>query len=177
MSLRNLCIAILLAGLLCACQREEVPGERVGLSITLLNYTDIPTGPVYVDDSWAGGAGPYGPGMGTAGGTSLPRQWSPDVKVTVEWSDDLLYQQDRKAWYRQEVPVERYGRIYAGRLYVAFFPGKQIKVFASGHGPGHPDFPDPDHPQFLPNPSDFCTSQPGCRYWNYRDYLPREGHY
>lgn len=176
MSPRTLCIIALLA-CLCACQPADTLGERVGLSITILNYTDIPLGPVYVDGNWGGGSIPYAAGMSTAGGTSLPRQWSPDVKVTVEWSDDLLYQQDRKGLYRQEVSVERYGRIYAGRLYVAFLPGRQVKVFASGYGPGHPDFPHPDYPQFLPNPSDLCVAQAGCRERSYRDHVPREGHY
>ncbi|SBV53167.1 hypothetical protein XBLMG947_3977 [Xanthomonas bromi] len=151
-------------------QAEE--SETVGLSLYGLNYTDVPIGIFYVNGVWGGNSTPYAAGLSTAGSIGLPAKWHPGIKVKVQWRDDLLYDQDKDALTTAEVEVPRYGKIYSGYLLVAFLPGRKVKVYASGVGPGHKDAPDG-----LENPGEFCLKQPGCDEWYDSGKPPREGHY
>ncbi|RBK57276.1 DUF3304 domain-containing protein [Xanthomonas oryzae] len=146
--------------------------DTVGLSLFGLNYTDVPIGIFYVNGVWGGNCNPYAAGLSTAGSIGLPDKWHPGIKVKVQWRDDLLYDQDKDALTTAEVEVPRYGKIYSGYLLVAFLPGRKVKVYASGVGPGHKDAPDG-----LENPGEFCLKQPGCDEWYDSGKPPREGHY
>ncbi|QBG99165.1 DUF3304 domain-containing protein [Xanthomonas oryzae] len=146
--------------------------DTIGLSLFGLNYTDVPIGIFYVNGVWGGNSNPYAAGLSTAGSIGLPAKWHPGIKVKVQWRDDLLYDQDKDALTTAEVEVPRYGKIYSGYLLVAFLPGRKVKVYASGVGPGHKDAPDG-----LENPGEFCQRQPGCPQWYRSDKPPREGHY
>ena len=56
-------IALLLVSLAaCSQPAAEAPSDSMGLGVGLLNYSDIPTGPVYVDGDWAGGVRSHGGG-------------------------------------------------------------------------------------------------------------------
>ncbi|KAB7767477.1 hypothetical protein CKY51_11310 [Xanthomonas maliensis] len=146
--------------------------ETIGLSLYGLNYTDVPIGIFYVNETWGGAVVPYAAGLKTAGSIGLPAKWHPGIKVKVQWQDDFLYAQDKDALTTAEVEVPKYGTIYSGYLLVAFLPGRKVKVYASGVGPGHKDAPDG-----LQNPGEFCQRQPGCPEWYRSDKPPREGHY
>ncbi|EKU24410.1 DUF3304 domain-containing protein [Xanthomonas graminis] len=151
-------------------QAEE--RDTIGLSLYGLNYTDVPIGIFYVNGVWGGNSTPYAAGLSTAGSIGLPAKWHPGIKVKVQWRDDLLYDQDKDALTTAEVEVPRYGKIYSGYLLVAFLPGRKVKVYASGVGPGHKDAPDG-----LENPGEYCLKQPGCDEWYDSGKPPREGHY
>lgn len=168
---------IFLFGSLAACQSSEtdvaqtVP-EELGLSLSGLNYTDMPIGSIYVNGSWGGGVQSYNNGNGSAGSVALPYPWRPGTKVTVKWSDDLLYGRDKDALYAVDVEVPPYPMIHSGYLWVAFFPGRKVKVYASGYYPGHINFPDG-----LLTPAETCKRDPECIDWYRSKKPPREGHY
>lgn len=173
---KKIYLLILLLGLLsCQPQAEgsiEAPPDEVGLGLSGLNYTDMPIGDMYVNGSWGGGVSSHNGCCGFAGGVTLPYPWRPGIKVTVKWSDDELYRKDPNALYTQEVEVPRYDMIYSGYLWVAFFPGHKIKVYASGVGPGYPGFPGG-----LKMPATYCEESEDCRSWRDSGLPPREGYY
>ncbi len=146
--------------------------DRVGLSLYGLNYTDVPIGDLYVNGTWGGNVSPYAAGLSTAGSIGLPGRWHPGIKVTIQWSDDRLYAIDKKALMTAEVEIPEYGKLSGGFLLVAFLPGRKVKAYASGLGPGHVNAPDG-----LQNPGEYCQRQPGCLEWYRGDAPPREGHY
>lgn len=180
MSLRLRCLMtitwLITALLVSSCRAASPPepeSDAIGLSMHGLNYTDVPIGVFYVNKTWGGAVVPYGAGLKTAGSISLPAQWQPGIKVTVQWQDDRLYARDKDAMTTQVVEIPRYGKIYSGYLLVAFFPGRKVKVYASGVGPGHKDAPGG-----LKNPGKYCMEQPGCDEWYEKGANPpREGHY
>ncbi|KMN16094.1 hypothetical protein TU87_22495 [Pseudomonas weihenstephanensis] len=132
--------------------------SEIGLSVSILNYTDQPLGVVYVNDNWAGGMLIHGGGNSFAGSASLPRKWRPGLTVRVDWQDDTLYQKDRNALHSAVVPVSPYTGNYPSILFVAFFPNQEIKVFPSSMGPGHPEFP-----EGLQRPETLCKANPICK--------------
>jgi len=173
-------LVILLMGILgalSACQASENDAhqsapDEIGLSLSGLNYTDMPIGSIYVNGSWGGAVQSYNNGNGSAGSVALPYPWKPGTKVTVKWSDDALYVRDKNALYTEEVEVPPYPMIHSGYLWVAFFPGRKVKVYASGYYPGHLNFPDG-----LLTPAETCKRDPECMD-RYRSKVPpRAGHY
>ena len=138
--------------------KPSTQDSEIGLSVSILNYTDQPLGVVYVNDNWAGGMLIHGGGNSFAGSASLPRKWRPGLTVRVDWQDDTLYQKDRNALHSAVVPVSPYTGNYPSILFVAFFPNQEIKVFPSSMGPGHPEFP-----EGLQRPETLCKANPICK--------------
>lgn len=156
---RRLALALLLVLLpMIGCTPAAPAEDDLGLSISVLNYTDDPFGVVYVDDVWAGNMGSHRGGTGIVGGYGVPRTWRPGMMVKVEWQDDALYDKDKEGLYRVDVEIPKYTEKHPGILWVAFFPGHQVKVFVSSYGPGHPLFP-----QGLKPPMDLCDADPVCK--------------
>ncbi len=116
--------------------------DRAGLSLYGLNYTDVPISDFYVNGTWGGNVSPYAAGLSTAGSIGLPGRWHPGIKVTIQWSDDRLYAIDKKALMTAEVEIPKNGKLYGEFLLVAFLPGRKVKAYASGLGPGHVNAPD-----------------------------------
>ncbi|WP_369951885.1 DUF3304 domain-containing protein [Ralstonia syzygii] len=142
-------------------------GEELGLQIRVLNYTDIPLGVVYVNGVWAGNMSSHAGGTSIAGSIGLPRKWLPGLTVEVEWQDDLLYAKDRDGLYKIQLPVEPYGEAHPAVLWLAFFPGGQIKAIASGYGPGNPNFP-----ADWKFPMDVCMTDTACATKFYPERRP-----
>ncbi|CBJ39801.1 exported protein of unknown function (plasmid) [Ralstonia solanacearum CMR15] len=158
------CVLVLFAVLGTGCkpsQSQAADGgskdEPIGLTIEVLNYTDIPIGIVYVNGVWAGNMASHKGGNSIAGSISVPAKWRPDLTVEVEWQDDLLYAKDRDGLYKATVPVESYGIKYGGTLWVAFFPGSKVRVIPSAYTPDHSDFPGG-----LKYPQDVCMADAAC---------------
>ena len=173
----RLFVILVLCGGVASCREQgagsqEPPPDEIGLGLSGLNYTDMPIGSIYVNGSWGGAVQSYNNGNGSAGSVALPYPWKPGTKVTVKWSDDALYVRDKNALHAEEVEVPPYPMIHSGYLWVAFFPGRKIKVYASGYYPGHLNFPDG-----LLTPAETCKRDPECMDW-YRSKAPsRVGHY
>ena len=180
---RRFGLALLLgAGLLAAgCEQAEPEPDEVGLSLFALNYTDVPIGVFYVNGTWGGNSSPYAAGLSTAGSIGLPRQWRPGIKVTVKWRDDRLYAIDKNALMTAEVEVPEYGKLTGGFLLVAFWPEREVKVYASESAPAYNEEYVPPgveaYPYGLRNPGRYCQEQPGCMEWYRSGFPPREGHY
>ncbi|KHK52915.1 hypothetical protein PI87_19270 [Ralstonia sp. A12] len=157
-------IAWVLAGLLlslAACSKAEAPkaaaveeNDSLGGAIGVLNYTDIPIGVVYVNGEWAGGMVANAGGTKWIGSASVPKHWDPNFKVTIKWSDDELYDRDKKALYVKEVPVEKYPPQDASFFYVAFYPNHEVKLYLTRYGPGAEN--DPYH---LEEPKQACLKR------------------
>lgn len=136
--------ALIAVFMLAACEKHAAEeDEGWGLKLSILNYTDMPIGVVYVNGVWAGGMARHAGGGSFAGSIGLPAKWRPGMKVTVEWQDDALYFKDRNALYKADVEVEPYTGDYLSFLWVAFFPDGKVKLFPSMYGPGRPLSPQP----------------------------------
>ncbi|WP_082746609.1 MULTISPECIES: DUF3304 domain-containing protein [Stenotrophomonas] len=175
-SVRVFVLLVISSGVV-ACQRQEAHAtgplpKTVGLTLSGLNYTDMPIGAMYVNGSWGGAVNAHNGCCGFAGGVSLPYPWKPGTKVMVKWSDNELYRKDPGALYSEEVEVPPYEMIYSGFLWVAFLPEKKVKVYVSDFLPGHPDFP-----SGLQIPWNECNESPECKAWYVSKLPPREGYY
>lgn len=117
-------------------------GGEKSLNVSLLNYTDVNIGPVYVNGDWAGSMGKHlgAQGDGT-GGAVIPAKWRPSYRLKISWSDDELYKKDPDQLYTRMVPMEPYGLHDGGILWVVFSPHGVIKLYASSYGPGNPHWP------------------------------------
>ncbi len=139
-------VAPALAGLLlslAACSKAEAPkavavekDDTLGGYTGVLNYTDIPIGVVYVNGQWAGGMVANAGGTKWIGSVSVPKQWDPNFKMKISWSDDELYGKDKKALYTKELPVEKYPPKSAAYFYVAFYPNHEVRLYLTQGGPG-----------------------------------------
>ncbi len=173
----RLFVILVLCGGAASCREQgaasqELPPDEIGLALSGLNYTDMPIGVMYANGSWAGGLDAHSGCCGFAGGVGLPYPWKPGTKVVVKWSDDELFDKDPAALYAAKVEIPSYEMIYSGFLWVAFLPGKKVKVYASRFSPGHPEFPDG-----LQVPRKICNESAECRDWLRGDSPPREGYY
>lgn len=155
--------AAVLAGVLlglAACSKAEGPktiaevDDSLGGSVGVINYTDIPIGVVYVNGQWAGGMVANAGGTSWTPGISVPKQWDPNFKVTVKWSDDELYEKDKNALYSKEVALEKYPPKGGSYVYVAFYPNHEVKVYLTNWLPGWEG--DPYH---LEDPKDACLKR------------------
>ncbi|KHK52916.1 hypothetical protein PI87_19275 [Ralstonia sp. A12] len=146
---------------LAACSKAEPPkaaaenDDTLGGYVLILNYTDIPIGSVYVDGRYAGAMVANSGDVGT-GRTSIdvPKQWDPNFKVTIKWSDDELYEKDKAALYTKEVPVEKYPSTGAAYVLVAFYPNNEVKLYLSRGLPGYKG-----DPYNLEDPKDACLKR------------------
>jgi hypothetical protein len=120
--------------------------ELLGGGTSALNYTPwyIHTfgirGPAGTD---IGGGGPnvmpaHEDGRPSGGGaesccTSIPREWQPDLKLTVRWLVDK--KQDGKTpgyWYKAEnVRIAQYDGQQAGAIWGIFLPGDRVRIMVT----------------------------------------------
>lgn len=161
-TLKRICAAVLAGTLLglAACSKAEAPksiaaeDDSLGGSVGIINYSDSPIGVVYVNGQWAGGMVANAGGTSWTPGISVPKQWDPNFKVTVKWSDDELYEKDKNALYSKEVPLEKYPPQDASFVYVTFYPNHEVKVYLTRFGPGAEN--DPYH---LEDPKQACLKR------------------
>ncbi|SCB21718.1 DUF3304 domain-containing protein [Cupriavidus alkaliphilus] len=160
-TIRGSLVVLLTATLfgMAACGKAEPPpaaieDDTLGGQIGVLNYTDVPIGVVYVNDQWAGGMVANAGGTSWTGGISVPKHWDPNFKVTIKWSDDELFEKDKKALYTREVPVEKYSTVDAAYFYVAFFPNQEVKLYLTRWLPGAEN-----DPAKLEDPTDACLKR------------------
>ncbi|MDC8787281.1 DUF3304 domain-containing protein [Roseateles koreensis] len=149
---------------LTACKaKDDSANESLGVSITGINYTAEGVQSFYVNGAWAGNLPPYGGGGKTAGGIFLPRRWTPDLKVTVDWTvghftkpykeykalpiNQILACCWAERTLKLTVPVQKYDE--PARLQVFFLPDDKLEVWVTDLGVQHPD-----HPSGRPNPKD-----------------------
>ncbi|WP_083492696.1 DUF3304 domain-containing protein [Cupriavidus sp. HPC(L)] len=153
---------------LSGCKRHaEEEDEGWGLKLSILNYTDMPLGVVYVNGVWAGGMGSWAGGTSFAGSVGVPAKWKPGMTMTVEWRDEALYQKDKNALHRAEVEVEPYTEDYPSVLWIAFFPDGKVRLFPSRYSPG-PRAPEP----LRLSPGEICAKNEACA----KKYTLREGY-
>ncbi|MDB0508090.1 DUF3304 domain-containing protein [Ralstonia solanacearum] len=157
------CVLVVLAALGTGCKPSQSQAakadaeDELGLSVRVLNYTDIPLGVVYVNGIWVGNTSSHSGGHSIAGAIGVPQKWHPGLTVEVEWQDDLLYEKDPNGLYKAQVPVEPYDMKYGGFLWLAFFPDNKVRAIPSSTSPGFPGFPDG-----LEYPFDVCMADAAC---------------
>ncbi|CAG9242624.1 conserved hypothetical protein [Burkholderia diffusa] len=142
-------LAVLLAG--CSGMSVDVPEsayvpKRVELSsggTSTLNYTPWYIHTFSISGPKGSGIRGGGPnvmpmrenGRPSGGGkesccTSYPREWQPDLRVTVRWLVDK--KQDGKSpadWYKAEnVQIEPYPTGYTSGVWAIFLPGDRVKI-------------------------------------------------
>ncbi|CAN0626871.1 conserved exported protein of unknown function [Burkholderia multivorans] len=152
-------LVVFLAG--CTCLQMNAPAtvevpRRVELSsggTKTFNYT-----PWYIHtfsisgpkDSGVGGGGPNvmparEEGRRSGGGkesccTRYPREWQPDLTVTVRWLvDKKLDGESSASWYKAEnVRIPQYDGGRSGGVWAIFLPGDRVKIMvADGNASGH----------------------------------------
>ncbi|WP_169307501.1 DUF3304 domain-containing protein [Chitiniphilus eburneus] len=96
---------------------------------------------------WADGAQGEAIGSGSAGPfedsgqnccVSLPKQWHPGLKLTVEWVALDLSTRKSNQWKTENLQTELAVPEYKapGDLYILFYPGKQVEILVSASEPG-----------------------------------------
>ena len=135
--------------------RHTDPAEKVGVGITGYNFTNEGVQEFFVNGGYGSNLPPYGGGGATSCCVSVPAQWIPDLRVTVDWTIGhftkpweerkgmSLADMEKCCWTQRTlsktVPIEWYDR--PGNVQVFFLPNDEIKVYSSGLDLGHPDHP------------------------------------
>ncbi|WP_261525131.1 DUF3304 domain-containing protein [Burkholderia multivorans] len=135
---------------------EVQPRKRVELSsggTRTLNYTPWYIHTFSISGPKGSGIGGGGPnvmpmrdgGRPSGGGaetccTSYPREWQPDLRLTVRWKADK--KMDGKTlgyWYKAEnVRIPQYDGSRSGGVWAIFLPGDRVKLMvADGNANGH----------------------------------------
>ena len=151
--LRAIATALLLAGM-SGC--EPKPPEPMVVGITGYNFTSEGVQDYYVNGQRGSNLPPYGGGGSLSCCVSLPAQWNPDLKVTVEWTmgrwttpyesrKHLTVQQQIECCSAERalsktVPIERYGK-EGGDVQVFFLPNDELQVWVYDAGPQNPNHP------------------------------------
>ncbi|MDK3021621.1 DUF3304 domain-containing protein [Cupriavidus taiwanensis] len=158
---RAVLVVVAMALAIAGCGKAEAP-EPVGIEeddslgglIGVLNYTDVPIGVVYVNGEWAGGMVANAGGTKWIGGISVPKQWDPNFKVAIKWSDDELFEKDEEALYTKELSIEKYPPAGGAYFYVAFYPNHEVKLYLTRGLPGYKG-----DPYDLEDPTDACLKR------------------
>ncbi|MEK7909862.1 DUF3304 domain-containing protein [Burkholderia multivorans] len=72
--------------------------------------------------------------------TSYPREWQPDLRLTVRWkADKKMDGQTLGYWYKAEnVRIPQYDGSRSGGVWAIFLPGDRVKLMvADGNANGH----------------------------------------
>jgi Protein of unknown function (DUF3304) len=138
-------------GLLSGCGEEQ----KISVGYRVVNHTN--GGVVYITVNQQGGilvADPLG-GSGDACCVSIPRQWRPELQVTVGWQDDSTKQLDAAGKpvmrdgkhvlnpgqkYSRTVPIQEYKPNNLGTMNLHILPDKNVIAAVSMLMPTHPDY-------------------------------------
>jgi len=132
------------------------PPEPSIMGITGYNYTDEGVQEYYVNGKRGSNLPAYGGGGSVSCCVSLPALWSPDLRVTVDWTighwttayetrKHLTVQQQIDCCFtertlRKTVPIERYGK-EGGDVQVFFLPNDELQAWVYDAGPQNPGHP------------------------------------
>jgi hypothetical protein len=164
--LRAVSVCLLLAAASGCGPNSPKPPEPMTAGITGYNYTREGVQEYYVNGERGSNLPAYGGGGSVSCCVSLPAQWSPDLRVTVDWTighwttayetrKHLTVQQQIECCFterslRRTASVERYGK-EGGRLQVFFLPNDEIEVWVYNAGPQNPGHPSrrgyPENPE------------------------------
>lgn len=148
--------AMALSLVLSGCKPEEPPGPRsYSAGISGYNFTSEGVQAFFVNGIWASNLAPY-VGGGVVCCVRLPEQWTPDLKVKVDWTigqwttpyetrEHLSVSEQIACCWKErtlskEVPIQRYGN-EGGGVQVFFLPDDEIEVWVFDAGPQNPDHP------------------------------------
>ena len=123
-------------------QAKADKGKFFNASIAPVNHTGYYLYEFYVNGAMGPHTERYGftvPGICCV---QVPREWRPDLKVTVKWNMTVNH---KASWKTKVVPVEQYTE--PGSIYVHFFPNDEIRVVLSNLDPNHENHPIPLTPR------------------------------
>lgn len=154
---RFVCVPLLAALLLTplvACSRNAPDPDRATGQIVAYNHTPDYIHQLYIDGAYGGNSRAYGGGGKFTCCVVYPRQWRPDLTVTVRWttssSDPNATGEDAIGkWHEAQVPIEPYDN--PGRFNVHFLPEGKVRVVISSMSAGHQDYPGPPAPVMPPD--------------------------
>ncbi|RDS80915.1 DUF3304 domain-containing protein [Dyella monticola] len=118
---------------LSGCQADD---DTMGLDIVGYNHTDRDIGSFYVNDRGGDLLMQHEGGGGFVCCVAIPRIYTPNMTVTVRWTDEAgKHPQERI------VAVPPYTPEDGGLFAVHFLRNGDIKVFVTMLGPSHPNYP------------------------------------
>lgn len=126
-----------------ACQSHAAKPEGVAVGVTGVDYlADYLSVQRFNVNGLVGGRA--GKGSGTSCCATLPEKWQPGMTVKVKWN--VTNWRDCKGKeHEATVPVEQYRK--AGRLYISFLPGNQVRAVSSAlDTPRSPGYKGPRQP-------------------------------
>ena len=126
----------------CSAEDEAKPDRLAGSSIVGMNYTDKGIQWFAVDKAAGARIGPYGISADVCCAI-YPREWTPDLKVTVKWERSDGREPDGKRWklnsVEKTIPFEKYTE--PGELYVTFLPNDDVRIYVYHGVVNGPAFP------------------------------------
>lgn len=147
---------VLAFGLGLAGCKPNAESQDLGAGITGYNFTNGGVQEFYVQDMRGSNLPPYGGGGATSCCVKLPRQWTPDLKVKVDWTighytapwekrkSMTIAEETACCWTERTlskvVPIQRYGDGGEG-LQVFFLPHDELEVWVFNAGPQNSEHP------------------------------------
>ena len=133
-----LCLLLSLSA--CTGQKGDAQSDKLTVDLTGYNHTDYGFGFAVVMGKNEMLGPPLGPhnGGGWICCLTVPRQYKPGMKVTVQWPANG----DNLPDHKREVEIPPYdGSKGAGFLAVHIFQDQHVEVYVTSLGLGHPDYP------------------------------------
>lgn len=132
-------IAVVIASIGCASRLTNAkPGEGAMARVGIVNYTGNYIHSASVNGAGGGNMSAWGAASATVCCTSIPRVWSPNMKVKVRWNMPIGI---KDVFKEKVVFVEKYDGL--GDIYMNFLPNDEVRVIVSRDGPLAPDYPIP----------------------------------
>ncbi|NMG75647.1 DUF3304 domain-containing protein [Aromatoleum diolicum] len=116
--------------------KKESPTATAQVGI--VNHTGKYIYSATVDGSGGGNMPAWGAGIANICCTSIPRVWSPGMKVLVRWD---MPEGRTHVVKEKVVEIEKYDE--PGSIYMHFFPDDGVRVVVTSLDPIHPDHPIP----------------------------------
>ena len=119
-------------------QEKADKGKFVNVSIGAVNHTNYYLYEFYVNGAMGPNVDQYSFDIPSTCCVRLPREWRPDLQVTVKWNMTVNH---KASWKTKVVPIEQYTE--PGSIYVHFFPNDEVRVVSSNLDPNHENHPIP----------------------------------
>jgi len=139
---------VLVIAMLMGCNKEEPDMGPATAQVSAYNHTEDFIYQFYIDGSGGAGVRAYEGGGGFVCCIGYPREWRPDLSVTVRWTTSASKPKPYtgETWHEKIVPIDQY-TAPGTTLNIHFLEQGNVRLIISNMGSGNPAYPGPQPPE------------------------------
>ena len=139
---------VLVIAMLMGCNKEEPDMGPATAQVSAYNHTEDFIYQFYIDGSGGASVRAYEGGGGFVCCISYPREWRPDLSVTVRWTTSASKPKPYtgETWHEKIVPIDQY-TAPGTTLNIHFLEQGNVRLIISNMGSGNPAYPGPQPPE------------------------------